>query len=62
MLNLEFLLQKFLCVRVLRSVMDLAYVLEIAQASQYHRSDDFCNTAKVSIVFLCGFDILKEVY
>ena len=62
MLDLEFLLQKFPCMRIFRPVMDLAYVLETAQASQYHSSDDFCNAAKVPIVFFCSLDIFKEVH
>ena len=41
--------------------MDLAHILEAAQASKHYYADRFCYAAKVPIVLFCCLDLFKEV-
>ena len=44
-----------------RPLMDLAHILEAAQASKHYYADRFCYAAKVPIVLFCCLDLFKEV-
>ena len=61
-LNSEFLLQKFAGSVIFRPLMDLAYIAQSADASQYYNANGFRYAAKIPVIFLCCFYFFKVFY
>ena len=61
MTDLEFLLQKFLDPFACRPLMNLADILETAEASQHDDADGLRYAAKIPIVLFRRFDFVKKV-